>query len=282
MTLHELVKNGENILQKSGDDDYKIDAWLLIEHITGLSHADFFLCRDDDNISVNGLSFSEIEEKYNELVNRRASHVPLAYIVNEVYFCGLPFYVDENVLIPEQDTETMIEEVLKEASGKSILDLCTGSGCIAIALAKLGKPASVTASDISGKALSIAKRNAEKNDVKINFILSDLFDNIDGKFDIIVSNPPYIKSSVISTLAPEVKDHEPLLALDGSDDGLYFYRKISEKLSDHLRRNGRIFYEIGYDEADAVSQIFAHEGFDDIKVIKDLGENDRVVCGTFL
>jgi release factor glutamine methyltransferase len=190
---------------------------------------------------------------------------------------GLEFDVSPHVLIPRQDTEILVEEALKLCEGKKVLDMCTGSGCIIISIAKLGKSAGVAAVDISAEALNVAKGNAAKNEVKVEFIESDLFEKVEGDYDIIVSNPPYIRTKVMEELMPEVKDHEPVIALDGSKDGLYFYRKITASLKQHLRSGGTILYEIGYDQGEAVRDILKQEGFTDILVKKDLSGLDRVV-----
>lgn len=193
----------------------------------------------------------------------------------------MDFYVDEAVLIPEQDTETMVEEVLKVSRDKKVLDLCTGSGCIAISLVELGEVKEVVASDISKEALEVAKMNmcllSAENKEKMRLIEGDLFQNINEKFDIIVSNPPYIESKVIDGLQPEVSVYEPRLALDGSEDGLLFYRRIAEEAKDYFEENGMLFLEIGSGQAEAVKKILQEEKFHNIRVLKDLAHLDRVV-----
>ena len=189
---------------------------------------------------------------------------------------GLEFQVNENVLIPRQDTEILVEEVLKVCHGKTVLDLCTGTGCIIISLTKLGKVKEATASDISYKALEVARLNATNHKVSIE---SDLFEKIDGKYDIIVSNPPYITSKDMENLMPEVKDYEPRLALDGSEDGLLYYRRIVREARRHLKDNGMIFFEIGYNQGEEVQELLRKEGFVDISLYKDLAGLDRLVSG---
>jgi release factor glutamine methyltransferase len=174
-----------------------------------------------------------------------------------------------------------VEEVLAVCGGKSVLDMCTGSGCIIISIASLGKPVRAVGADISPDALKIADRNAAKNNASVEFVQSNLFEKVEGKFDIIVSNPPYIPTGEIEGLMPEVKDHEPLLALDGAADGLYFYEKITASLKDYLNRGGNVLYEIGCEQGEAVSQILKNAGFTDIAVKKDLSGLDRVVTASW-
>ena len=212
----------------------------------------------------------------------RSKGTPLEYITHETEFMGLNFYVDFRVLIPRQDTECLVEEAMKHCKGKTVLDMCTGSGCIAISLEKLAECASVTASDISSEALAVAKINAKNNNSNIEFIQSDLWKNITKKYDIITCNPPYIKRDVIPTLMREVKDFEPVLALDGGESGLDKYELILSEIKEHLNEGAMAFFEIGYDQGEAVSDLFEKAGFTDVKVTKDLAGNDRVVSGTFL
>ncbi len=280
--LRDLVNKGTEILKNADDEDAKLDAFLILQYITGMNRTSYYLHCDEEEFVSKGYEKEFLITEYYKLIERRASHVPLAYIFGYQDFCGLTFKVNENVLIPEQDTESLVEEVLKVVDGKSVFDLCTGSGCIAISIAKLGKPSSVSASDISTKALAIARENADRLGAAVTFYESDLFSSIEGKFDVIVSNPPYIKTDVIKGLAPEVRDHEPLLALDGDADGLSFYRKISKEAKEHLNKKGRIYYEIGYDEGAQVSEILADNGFQDIKVMQDLAGLDRIVAGRML
>ncbi len=215
-------------------------------------------------------------------VAHRAKGTPLEYITHETEFMGLSFYVDFRVLIPRQDTECLVEEAMKHCKGKTVLDMCTGSGCIAISLEKLADCASVTASDISIEALEVAKINAKNNNSNIEFLQSDLWKNITKKYDIITCNPPYIKRDVIPTLMREVKDFEPVLALDGGESGLDKYELILSEIKEHLNEGAMAFFEIGYDQGEAVSDLFEKAGFIDVKVTKDLAGNDRVVSGTFL
>ena len=218
--------------------------------------------------------------EYEIALRKRAEHVPLQYIVGEAEFMGLKFKVNSNVLIPRQDTETLVEEALRVAKpGMRVLDLCTGSGCIIISLAKNVADISCTGSDISKQALLVAKENAKANEVEVEWERSDLFENISGTFDLIVSNPPYIPTGEIPGLMPEVRDFEPVDALDGKEDGLYFYRIITEKSPEYLTSDGYLYFEIGYDQGEAVSAMMRQCGYTQVEVIKDLAGNDRVVKG---
>ncbi len=274
LTYEELLKIGENELLMSDISDANIDAWYLLEYVTGMSRAAFFLKRAE-NIS------QKEENEYREVINKRKKHIPLQHITGTQEFMGFDFWVNENVLVPRQDTECLVENVLPYAYGKKILDMCTGSGCIIISLKKFEETAECTGVDISEKALEIALKNARSNEADVSFIKSDMFKNIMEKYDIIVSNPPYIRPDVIKTLEPEVREHDPMLALDGGEDGLRFYRILAEEGKKHLARPGRIFMEIGYDQGKAVKEIFENEGFKEVVVKKDLCENDRVVIAEY-
>ena len=218
-------------------------------------------------------------ERFKNNIQNFLEGMPIQYINNKAYFMGLEFYVDENVLIPRCDTEILVEEIIKIVKKDSlikILDLCTGSGAIAISLKKYLNNIEIIASDISDKALMVAKKNASKIGVDVKFIESDLFNNINGKFDLIVSNPPYIKKSVIPSLDKQVRN-EPILALDGGKDGLDFYRKISYDAKRFLNNNGYLCFEIGYDQRKEVEDILLQNGYINIYSKKDYGGNDRIV-----
>lgn len=272
-TYKELLQTARNDLKEHEIADADLDAWYLLAHVFQINRTDYYLNKDN---TVQ----EKKKEKFLELVKRRASHVPLQYITGTQEFMGLDFNVCEHVLIPRQDTEILVEEVLKVCRNKSVMDMCTGSGCIIISLAKLGGLAQASAADISPTALKVASENACKHMVNIEFIQSDLFEKVTEEYDIIVSNPPYIPSGDIISLMPEVKNYEPLIALDGSEDGLSFYRRITALSRMHLKKNGFIFFEIGWDQGSEVSKILQDEGFTDIKIKKDLSGLDRVVSGT--
>jgi release factor glutamine methyltransferase len=218
--------------------------------------------------------------QYQQLLSRRIEHEPLQYITGEQEFMGLTFDVDNNVLIPRQDTEILVELVMSQCKTKKVLDVCTGSGCIAISLAKLGEPKSISALDISSGALKVAKKNAVRNEVEIEFIESNMFEKVTEVFDIIVSNPPYIKQKEIDTLMPEVKQYEPALALDGNVDGLEFYRILTSEAKKYLTPEGKVFFEIGFDQAEDVARLLSENGYYNIKVTKDYAKLDRVVSAS--
>ena len=232
MTYREAIETGTRILQKENIADAKIDAWYLLQMACKIDR-NFYYLHEEDELTA------EQQSEYESTVHKRAEHVPLQYIIGEQEFMGLKFKVNSNVLIPRQDTETLVEEALRVAKpGMRVLDLCTGSGCIIISLAKNVADISCTGSDISKQALLVAKENAKANEVEVEWERSDLFENISGTFDLIVSNPPYIPTGEIPGLMPEVRDFEPVDALDGKEDGLYFYRIITEKSPEYLTSDG--------------------------------------------
>ena len=270
-SLKGLLADGTKMLTQAGIDEAELDAGYILEYITGLNSAQYFI-HSEDIIEKNKA------EEFFRLIERRSKRIPLSYVIGTRDFFGLTFKVDENVLIPEQETELLVEEVIKHSEGKSVLDMCTGSGCIAISIALFGKPSRVSASDISPKALEVARENAKSLKAgEISFIQGDMFENVTDKFDIIVSNPPYIETGEIDELMPEVRDYIPRLALDGDIDGLKFYRIISKEAVKKLNKNGRIFYEIGYNQSRAVASILLENGFTDVKIMKDYSGLDRIV-----
>lgn len=350
----DVLNYGKKILKNAGIAEADLDAWYLFEQIFGISRAQYFLCARENIVgstaqkiavqeqhgdlleSGNALECAELwlKEKlsaYEHALKKRAARIPLQQIIGQQEFMGLSFFVNEHVLIPRQDTETLVELVLQEQKDKdiSILDMCTGSGCIAVSLKKLGGYAHVEGADISEESLKVAKRNSEEilenNDVNndavnsrteqiqnctnltnnqnkqdnseermvsevrrvsqtgVTFRRSDMFSSFRGteQFDVIVSNPPYIPSAVIEELEPEVRDHEPRGALDGTADGLYFYRILAEECAKHLTPGGHVYFEIGYDQGAAVKELLDIHGFKDTRVIQDLTGKDRVVCGAW-
>lgn len=277
ITYRALLLEGKEILQKAEIMDFEVDAWLLMEFVFQIDRARFFL---EQNETVE----EEKAETYRSLLAKRANHIPLQQITHEAWFFGLPFYVNEHVLIPRQDTEVLIEEVLSAVKkynmqAPKILDMCTGSGCILLSLLANIEGAEGLGADLSEKALEVAKKNGSLLNLKADWCLSNLFSHINGKYDIIVSNPPYIESAVIETLMEEVREHEPRMALDGKKDGLYFYREITRQAGAYLNAGGILAFEIGYNQGDAVSQMLKEKQFKDTKVVKDLAGLDRVVIG---
>ena len=260
------------LLEEKNFKDAKSDILLLIYEIFDFDFSKWTMYKYDEIEDISKL------DTLNKYVKKRLGHMPIQYILNKAYFCGLPLYVNENVLIPRFDTEVLVEEVLKiskKDKSKRILDICTGSGAIAIALKKLGGFERVDALDISDKALEVAKRNANELDLNINFLKSDMFSSLtcENKYDIIVSNPPYIQSDVVDTLESEVKDFEPRLALDGDADGMKFYKIIAKNYENYLADNGVLALEIGYDEADDIRALFEGKN---VVIKKDLANLDRV------
>ena len=328
MTLYDLLNEGSSILRQAGDTDAENDAKLLLLNAFDLNLVHFLMDRLRP-LSETDVAVQEQIQNYCAMVAKRASRVPLQQILGSQEFMGLDFFVNEHVLIPRQDTETLVELVLEEQQGKQqeeqqekqqvqqlegqqkkqqeqqpeeqqkkqrgqqpeeqpgkprkLLDLCTGSGCIAISLAVKGGFESVTATDLSKEALKVAERNARTHQVPIRFFQGDLFSALpqseEKTFDVITSNPPYIPTAVIATLEPEVREHEPMMALDGTEDGLKFYRQIAKEAGSWLKLGGSIYLEIGYDQGEAVSGLLKDAGFTNVRVVKDLPGKDRVVCG---
>lgn len=277
MKIEDLLKLGIKELKNIDESDLKVK--IILSNLLGEDKS-YLVIHKDREISGN------IEAEFLNCVERLKQGEPVQYIIGKTEFYGLEFNVNSNVLIPQPDTEILVEEVIdiynKSFSNYNenvtILDLCTGSGAIAVSLKKNLENTEVFASDISIKALEIAKKNADKNNTEITFIESNLFENINTKFDIIVSNPPYIERVVLKTLSEEVK-HEPVLALDGGEDGLDFYRKIAEEAKNYLKENGILAIEIGFDQKDSVTKLLEQEGYKDIYSKKDYSGNDRIVVG---
>lgn len=273
MKYREAMQEGEKILQEAGIVDAKNDAWLLLAMVCKVDHTYYYMHMEEELMP-------EQQDEYRVVIRKRAEHVPLQYIIGEQEFMGLPFKVNSNVLIPRQDTETLVEEALKVIRpGMKVLDMCTGSGCILISILKNVLNVEGVGCDISKQALIVAKENAKLNNVVATFERSDLFDHVTETFDVIVSNPPYIRTEEIATLMPEVCQFEPVGALDGKEDGLFFYRKMIAESSKYLNPNGVILFEIGYDQGQDVSLMLKEAGYQDVQIVKDLAQNDRVVIG---
>lgn len=249
------------------------DAWLLLEDVFEISRGEYFLKEEE-------IVPEEKEEAYLKLIRERKKHIPLQQLTQKAYFYGLCFYVNDQVLIPRQDTECLVEEALKHMGREGkLLDMCTGSGCILLTLLHERPGYEGTGADISPSALKVARTNMELLGIKTRLIESNLFDCIDGVYDIIVSNPPYIASDEIPRLMEEVRDHEPHLALDGKEDGLYFYREIVKQAGSYLKAGGWLCFEIGYDQGEAVKGLLEDAGYEQTAVRKDLAGLDRVVIG---
>lgn len=298
MEYREAYDMGKAVLSKASVPDAETDARLLLEFVCGtdrntlLAHGDREVTEDQENL-------------YRELLGKRSRRIPLQHLTGVQDFMGLQFAVDGHVLIPRQDTEILVEEALQHLhDGMQVLDMCTGSGCILISLLHYSNNCEGVGVDVSEGALRMAELNAvkllgtravrnmsgepgEKAEAQdmfvgthVRFVQSDLFEKVEGKFDMIVSNPPYIQSGIIETLMPEVRDYEPRLALDGSGDGLLFYRRILEECPRYLQKGGMLFLEIGYDQGEAVSRLMEQAGFIGVMLVSDYAGLDRVVCGT--
>ena len=272
MNIKELTLNGVSKLNEFNIDDSTTKVRILLSSLLNVSKEKLLIM--DEEVD------EKLVERFNDNLNKLIKGVPVQYLVNKQSFYGMDFFVDNRVLIPQPDTECLVEEGLEFLKGKEnakVLDLCTGSGAIAISIAK-NSDATIYASDISKDALDVAKLNATTLGANITFIESDLFKNINEKFDLIISNPPYIKTDVIESLSIEVKN-EPILALDGKEDGLYFYREIIKSAKDYLNPNGKLLFEIGFDQKESVTKLFDEAGFDNVYSKKDLAGLDRIVSG---
>ena len=275
MKIEELLRYGKEKLEKQKVEDASIISRILMQYVLKIDRNKLIINKND-NVDINK------ENEYKEYIETIMKGTPIQYITNNQEFMRLNFYVDENVLIPQPDTEILVEEVIKSIDIKEnieILDMCTGSGCIGISLAKNIENTKVTLVDISKEAIEIAKKNAIQNAVenKVTFIQSDMFENVKGKFDIIVSNPPYIKTDIIQTLDKQVQN-EPHIALDGGEDGLDFYKILINEAHKYLKKDGKIFLEIGYDQKQEVENLAKQsKHYKKIETIKDLSQNDRVI-----
>ena len=287
MTLQELYREGIRKLTENEVPEAELNAWYLFQSC--LSEEPFSYTRSRFFLEQNEQAEPQTANTYLEKNSRRCQRIPLEYILGYTEFMGLPFLVREGVLIPRQDTEILVEMAVEVSGAKTVLDLCTGSGCIGLSIAVCGTPKSVTLSDISETAIETARqneKNLEKNGWRgkgrkpeITYRIGNLWESIEGKFDLIVSNPPYIETDELSGLMQEVIDHEPLLALDGGKSGLVFYEKILEKAPFYLEETGILMVEIGYNQGEQVKQLFEKNGFTDIEIKKDLAGLDRVVWG---
>ena len=282
LTLKQLYKVGTVKLAEEGIEEFSLDAWYLLEYVTGVSKAMYFA---EPERAVS----EENADRYIDCIRQRAAHIPLQHITGEQEFMGYPFYVNEHVLIPRQDTEILVEEAIQVMRPKmKVLDMCTGSGCIVLSILKMCREKYYMTelqgigADVSEEALKVARENGRRLGVPVTWIQSDLFAKIpeEEKYDVIVSNPPYIETAVIDTLQEEVRLHDPYIALDGKEDGLYFYRRIISEAGKYLKTQGKLMFEIGCDQAEAVEELMKNAGYEQITVKKDLAGLDRVVYGT--
>lgn len=274
-SYQELYRRGVEQLEAASVGEADLDARLLLEEICGTDR-NYLLSHGENPVT------KEQHDAYLSSIEKRGRHIPLQHILGYQEFMGLKFQVTPQVLIPRQDTETLVEEVLRFLhDGMRILDVCTGSGCILLSLLRYSNDCVGVGCDISGEALKVADKNAVALGLEAEFIQSNLFENIDGKYEIIVSNPPYIASGEIPGLMEEVREHDPLMALDGGEDGLVFYREITGKAGEFLYPGGMLFLEIGCGQAQAVSGYMKGAGYRDVTVCRDLAGLDRVVYGVW-
>ena len=285
-TFHELLTQGTQLLMNAGIEEARLDAWLLLEYTADISRAWYYAHPESE---VN----EKIVSEYLSLCQKRAEHIPLQHLTHQACFMGYDFYVDERVLVPRQDTEVLAEEALhqlRNIRNPRILDMCTGSGCLLLSLLMELPDATGTGVDISEAALAVAERNRKNLELEKRAVLvqSDTFlgdyfqknsGNISLEYDMLISNPPYIPTEEIGKLMEEVRFHDPVLALDGREDGLYFYRRITEQAGKYLKPGGWLMYEIGCEQGTDVSAIMQGEGFTEVTVKKDLAGRDRVVIG---
>lgn len=279
MTVKEVREKIQKRLQKAEIEDFEYEVWMLLEWKLGIGRAEYFMDPDREIPDKAWMSL-------NEVLRERERRVPLQYLMGSCEFMGYTFEVDERVLIPRQDTECLVElavekirQTLREQASCQVLDLCTGSGCIGISVKLLCPEAEVTLSDVSEGALDVAKKNAWNLGASVRTIESDLFENIQGSYDYILSNPPYIPSRVIEGLMPEVREFEPRIALDGTEDGLYFYRAIAEDAVGYLRPGGWLIFEIGQEQGEDLLSILREQGFENTEIKKDLAGLDRIAVG---
>ena len=280
LTYDGVYREGAARLGEADIEEAELDARLLLEFVCGT---------DRNTLLVHGERDVSEEEygRYCGLIERRAAHVPLQHLTGEQDFMGLTFLVNKDVLVPRQDTEVLVEEAMKHLhDGMRMLDLCTGSGCILLSLLHYSNDCEGVGVDLSARALSVAGKNYEiqltqRPDMKARFLEGNLFEGLEDRFDMIVSNPPYIKTDVIDTLMPEVREYEPVMALDGGTDGLVFYRRIAGDAGAYLNGGGMLFFEIGCEQAADVCKIMEAAGFREVEVVKDFAGLDRVVYGSW-
>ena len=276
VTRKEIRAETARRLREAGIEEYEYETWVLLEWKLGVDRAEYFM---DPDAEVP-------QEQWNDLdaaLRKRERRIPLQYLMGSCEFMGYSFAVDERVLIPRQDTECLVELAVEQMRRSPepcrVLDLCTGSGCIGVSVKLLCPQAQVVLSDVSEGALAVAGENARRLGAPAELVQGDLFENVQGTFDYILSNPPYIPSKVIDGLMPEVRDHEPRLALDGTEDGLHFYRRIVREATKRLRPGGRLLFEIGQEQGEALLSLLQEAGYEETAIRQDLAGLDRIAVG---
>ena len=276
VTRKEIREETARRLREAGIEEYEYETWMLLEWKLGVDRAEYFM---DPDAEVP-------QEQWNDLdaaLRKRERRIPLQYLMGSCEFMGYSFAVDERVLIPRQDTECLVELAVEQMRRSPepcrVLDLCTGSGCIGVSVKLLCPQAQVVLSDVSEGALAVAGENARRLGTPAELVQGDLFENVQGTFDYILSNPPYIPSKVIDGLMPEVRDHEPRLALDGTEDGLHFYRRIVREATKRLRPGGRLLFEIGQEQGEALLSLLQEAGYEETAIRQDLAGLDRIAVG---
>ena len=279
VTRKEIREETARRLREAGIEDFEYETWMLLEWKLGVDRTEYFM-RPDAEVP------RERQEALESMLREREKRIPLQYLMGNCEFMGYSFSVDERVLIPRQDTECLVElavdQMRQSPEPRRVLDLCTGSGCIGVSVKLLCPQAQVVLSDVSEGALAVAAENARRLGVPVDVVQGDLFENVQGTFDYILSNPPYIPSEVIDGLMPEVRDHEPRLALDGTADGLHFYRRIIREATGYLRSGGRLLFEIGQEQGAALLALLQEAGYAETEIRQDLAGNDRIAVGRWL
>lgn len=271
-TYRDLLRWGRMELNRAHIPDGDLDAWYLMEYVFEMDRAHYFLRESEEAGSQ--------EEEYRRLISLRCGRIPLQHLTHQAWFMGLEFYVDGRVLVPRQDTEILVEEAVRRLEdGQRLLDMCTGSGCILLSILSQKPCCNGTGVDLSADALEVERLNGRRLNITADFRQSDLFTDIGGRYEMIVSNPPYIPTGVIPTLEEEVRSYDPNLALDGGEDGLSFYRRIVEQASTRLEDGGWLLFEIGHDQGRCVRDMMENAGYGELQVVKDLAGRDRVVLG---
>lgn len=280
LTLRQIWERGRDFLEEKGVPEPDLDAWYLLEEVWQVDRSFYYAHRDEPIDQIKNSGGEDLLGRYKDLLLRRGSREPLQHILGYAWFMGLRFAIDGSVLIPRQDTEVLVEEAGKRLKGGGrVLDMCTGSGCILLSLLDQCPKAEGVGVDISEEALQVARENSRRLKIQAGFIQSDLFAAVEGRFTMIVSNPPYIPTGEIQTLMEEVRDHDPRLALDGGADGLDLYRRLIPESLGYLLPGGVLLMEIGSDQGGWIRTHMQEQGYQDVQVVRDLTGLDRVVLG---